>query len=148
MSDSLAATLNELASEIIGLGIDTVSVQRIEKMIVQYGDRFIDRVFTETEKSYCGAYKESSERFAGRWAAKEAVVKALGVGLAQGVCWKEIEIDARSHGAPKVRLTGMAEQVCMQLDVSQVLVSISHCSGRCIANAFAVKNTKDPVEDS
>ena len=145
MSDSLAATLNKFATDVIGLGIDTVSVQRIDKMIVQYGERFLDRVFTDNEKSYCRTYTQSVERFAGRWAAKEAVLKALGVGIAQGVCWKEIEIDAGADGAPSVRLAGTAGQFSLDSGVSRVLVSISHCSGHCVANAFAIRHTKEPA---
>lgn len=143
MSDSLAATLNDFATDVFGLGIDTVSVQRIENMIAQYGDRFIERIFTEDEQSYCRTYTRSGERFAGRWAAKEAVLKALGVGLAQGICCKEIEIVAGADGAPSVRLAGTAEQVRLHRGVSRVLVSISHCSGHCVANAFAVGGKRD-----
>ncbi|MEM6692876.1 MAG: holo-ACP synthase [Planctomycetota bacterium] len=148
MSDPLAATLNELASNVIGLGIDTVRVERIDKMIDQYGDRFIDRVFTENEKAYCRTYTESSERFAGRWAAKEAILKSLGVGFSLGVCWKEIEVDAGTDGAPTVRLTGMAEQICLQRGASEVLASISHCSGYCVANAFAVRKSIETARDA
>ena len=76
---------------VVGIGTDIVEVLRIEQMIERHGELFLRRVFTENEVGYCSARKAASQHYAGRWAAKEAVLKALGTGWAQGITWVDIE---------------------------------------------------------
>lgn len=108
---------------ILGLGNDIVEIQRIKSLIAKYPRRFLDRVFTAREQEYCLQRKEPSIHFAGRFAAKEAVVKALGTGFSNGLSWKDFEILPDSNGKPDVFLSPAAKGLC---GGTQLLVSISH----------------------
>src|SRR5947208_416705 len=94
---------------IIGLGLDATDIHRIASTIAQYGDRFFHRIFTETEVAYCSRRRVPAIHFAGRFAAKEAMMKALGTGRTQGVLWRDIEV-VRRGGPPQLRLHGGAER--------------------------------------
>jgi len=108
------------------VGTDICSVERIRKAYERYGERFLDRILTPYEKQYViGRGKRLVESLAGRFAAKEAVGKALGVGL-RGVAWKEIEIGRAASGAPHVILHGRAKKIAQHLQLSQFEISISH----------------------
>ena len=93
---------------ILGIGSDLANIERIEKTIARFGDRFLDRVFTETEKTLAGRRANSAETFAKRWAAKEACSKALGTGLRMGIAWKDMGVVNLPGGQPTLRLTGWA----------------------------------------
>lgn len=108
---------------ILGLGNDIVEIQRIKSLIAKYPRRFIERVFTPREQEYCQKRKEPSLHFAGRFAAKEAVVKALGTGFSNGLTWKDFEILPDANGKPTVFLSPAALALC---EGSSLLVSISH----------------------
>jgi len=88
-----------------GIGTDIIEVKRIEQSIGRYKQRFLDRVFTAKEQTYCQRHKDSSRHFAGRFAAKEAVAKAIGTGLSEGIGWLDIEISNDIKGRPVVRLS-------------------------------------------
>lgn len=121
---------------IIGIGTDIVSVQRIEKAVERFGERFINRVFTEDETSCCDGKKEKAQYLAGRFAAKEAVLKALGTGISNGIWFKDVEV-ARVHGKrPEITLHGKGKEMAESLGVKNIHISISHDGG--IATAFAV----------
>lgn len=121
---------------ILGIGTDIVECLRIAKMIERHGELFVARVYTEHEIRYCAARKAATQHYAGRWAAKEAVLKALGTGWVKGIGWRDVEVQNAPSGAPLVRLRGAARDVLQRLGADRVHLSISHC--RSHATAYAV----------
>ena len=117
------------------LGIDIIQVARIRATLAKFGRRFSRRVLTEHEDRYV---RDRPETFAGRWAAKEAVSKVLGLGV-RGIGWTEIEIERLPTGQPSVRLHRRAEQRAEQLGMSRIAVSISHEAEYAVAIAFGVR---------
>ena len=122
--------------EIIGIGTDIVECLRIARMIERYGELFLNRVYTEREIRYCQARKHAIEHFAGRWAAKEAILKAMGTGRSQGIAWTHIEVRNGQDGRPLVMVCGAAREIAKQRGIGDILVSISHC--RTYATAYAL----------
>jgi holo-[acyl-carrier protein] synthase len=118
-----------------GVGTDIIEIERIKEAIARHGDRFLDRLFTAKEKTYCLRYKDSIPRFAGRFAAKEAVLKAFGTGITQEMTWKEIEILNDKQGKPEVQLSARLRDV---LSVDHIFLSISHCDAYATATAIVV----------
>ena len=121
--------------EVTELGIDIVKVDRIRATMARFGERFSKRVLTAGERRYV---RDRPETFAGRWAAKEAVSKVLGLGV-RGIGWTEIEIERLPTGQPSVRLYGRAAQRAEQLGMARIAVSISHESEYAVAVAFGVR---------
>jgi holo-[acyl-carrier protein] synthase len=117
------------------LGIDIIKVDRIAHTIERFGERFSRRVLTDAERRYV---RNRPENFAGRWAAKEAVSKVLGLGV-RGVGWTEIEIERLPTGQPNVRLNGRAARRAEQLGMGRIAVSISHEAEYAVAVAFGVR---------
>jgi len=111
---------------IVGLGIDIAEINRIETAIRRYGEHFLHRLFTPAEIEYCEGYKNRYERYAGRFAVKEAAMKALGTGWRRGVRWKDIEVTREPGGKPSLRLTGRAAEIAAELGVRNIAVSITH----------------------
>lgn len=130
-----------------GIGVDIVCCDRIRRLLMDHGPRFRQRIFTPEEISYCESFADPVERFAGRWAAKEAVAKALGTGFTRGVCWREIEVVSLPSGKPTVILHGGAALLCDSA-ADDVQVSISHCSGLCIAFAVWCRAGSNSPNDS
>lgn len=93
---------------VIGLGNDLVNIDRIDRSISKYGQRFIDRIFTSVEQEYCNGKATRISNYAKRFAAKEACAKALGTGFAKGVFWRDVGVVRDAHGRPQLRLTGGA----------------------------------------
>lgn len=124
---------------IIGLGTDIVEIVRIGQMIQRHGELFLNRVYTPAEIRYCQRRKECYQHFAGRWAAKEAVMKTLGTGLARGVSWKDIEVCTTKTGQPKLNIKGGARDHAEQMGVDEILITISHCRAYATATAIAVQ---------
>jgi holo-[acyl-carrier protein] synthase len=122
---------------ILGTGIDIVECLRIAHMIEQHGELFITRVYTDGEIEYCRARKAAMQHYAGRWAAKEAVLKALGTGWRRGISWRDIEVLNDRQGAPTVALHGGALEVCDTAGIRQMHLSISHCRSHAVAYAIA-----------
>jgi len=118
------------------LGIDIIRVERIRRTLERFGSRFSDRVLTRAEQRYV---RDRPPTLAGRWAAKEAVSKVLGLGV-RGIGWKEIEIERMPTGQPAVRLHGRAERRATQLGMSRVAVSISHEAEYAVAIAFGIRS--------
>ncbi len=118
------------------VGIDLIEVNRIEATIARYGDRFLTRVFTESELAYC---RGQPHQLAARFAAKEAVSKALGVGIqhADGVAWHEVEIVSGKRGKPSVQLTGRAAQRAAEIGLHTFALSLSHTREHAIAMIVA-----------
>ena len=111
---------------IVGTGIDIAEPQRIRQAVERYGGRFLDRVFTAREISYCERKRNKWERYAARFAAKEAAFKALGTGWRGGVRWREVEVSNEPSGKPTLKLTGTAGELASGLHVQQVSLSITH----------------------
>ncbi len=121
---------------ILGIGIDMVKVSRIEKLIARRGHSFLDRVFTKEEQDYCLPHKMAHVHFSGRFAVKEALLKALGTGLGDGISWKEIATLRQDSGQPEVILSGRARQVADEKGVSSVFSSITHDHDYAIAQVI------------
>src|SRR5205814_3148563 len=117
------------------LGIDIIKVQRIRDTLARVGSRFSGRVLTPTEQRYV---RDRPETLAGRWAAKEAVSKVLGLGV-RGIGWREIEIERLPTGQPAVRLHGRAATRAGQLGMERIAVSISHEADYAVAVAFGIR---------
>jgi holo-[acyl-carrier protein] synthase len=126
--------------EIVGIGTDIVECLRIGRMVEQYGELFLERVFTEREIRYCQTRKRSIEHFAGRWAAKEAIFKCLGTGWSRGMAWTEVEVRNEPDGRPRVHMCGAAKDIAQGLRVSDILLSISHCRAYATAYAIAIRS--------
>lgn len=107
-----------------GIGNDIISVERIKGVIERHGSRFLNKVFTKQEQAYCCGYKESARHFAGRFAAKEAIVKALGIGFRYGITWLDIEIINDRDGKPEVFCSPKLQEL---VGDSRIMLSISHC---------------------
>ncbi len=118
---------------ILGIGNDIIEINRIKASIERYQQRFLDRIFTIREQEYCLSRKEPSLHFAGRFAAKEAIAKALGTGFSQGLNWLDIEICHELHGRPYASLSPKAMAL---FDSPLLCLSISHCHQ--YATAFAI----------
>ena len=126
--------------EIVGIGTDIVECLRIGRMIEHHGELFLNRVFSDREIRYCQARRRAMEHFAGRWAAKEAILKCLGTGWRRGLCWTEIEIRNDPDGKPTVHLCGAAKEVAQTLLIADIHLSISHCRAYATAYAVAVRD--------
>lgn len=122
--------------EILGIGTDIIECPRIGRMIEQHGELFLRRVYTEREIGYCQARKHAIEHFAGRWAAKEAILKAIGTGWSKGICWTDLEVRNKPSGAPTVLVRGGAKDAALARGIGDILISISHC--RTYATAYAL----------
>jgi holo-[acyl-carrier protein] synthase len=119
------------------LGIDIIKVDRIRGSIERFGERFSRRVLTPSEQRYV---RMRPETFAGRWAAKEAVSKVLGLGV-RGIGWRDIEVERLPTGQPSIRLHGRAAARAEQLGMDRIAVSITHESDYAVAIAFGVRTT-------
>ena len=123
---------------IIGLGTDIIECERIARMLTRHGERFTNHVYTDEEVRYCSGKKVTEQHFAGRWAAKEAVLKAFGTGWIAGIAWRDVEIVIQPGGKPAVRLHRGAAEKAAELGIAEVLISISHCKSHATATAIAV----------
>lgn len=121
---------------VVGIGTDIIECDRIAQMIEKHGESFIQRVFTADEIDYCGRHRTADQHYAGRWAAKEAVLKVLGTGWAKGIQWTDVEVVRDVSGAPSIRLQNRALEIAMERGIREVLITISHC--KAFATAFAV----------
>lgn len=120
-----------------GTGIDIIEVSRIKKSMDRYAGRFEERIFTPQEIEYCRSQADPGKHFAGRFAAKEAVLKSLGTGMAQGIFWKDMEILNQESGAPVLQFSGAAKAIFNSLNLKNVHISISHDKLYAIAHAVA-----------
>ena len=123
---------------IIGIGTDIVEIDRIRSMLERHGAHFSHRCFTPAELEWADRQRDSAVRIAGRWAAKEAVVKALGTGFIEGMTFHDIEILPLHTGQPTVKLTGRAAEIASQLGILRVHITISHARNYATATAIGV----------
>jgi holo-[acyl-carrier protein] synthase len=124
--------------DILGIGTDIVECLRIRRMIEKHGELFLTRVFTHRELRYCQRSKNSTEHFAGRWAAKEAVLKCLGTGWSKGLCWTDIEVANDPAGKPAAKLHAATAEHARAMGIRDVMISISHCRAYAVAYALAL----------
>ena len=120
---------------IIGLGIDATDIPRIVGTIERYGQRFLERIFTEGEIAYCMRRREPAIHFAGRFASKEAAMKALGTGHSQGVLWRDVEV-VRGGGPPQLRLHGGAARRFAAMGGRSSLLTITHSDALAMAQVL------------
>jgi holo-[acyl-carrier protein] synthase len=120
---------------IIGLGFDATDIPRVSEVLGRYGERFLRRVFTEGEIDYCKRRRDPAPHFAGRFAAKEACMKALGTGHSRGVLWQDIEV-LRTDGPPQLRLHGGAERRATEMRLLRSLLTITHSEALAMAQVI------------
>jgi len=121
---------------IVGLGLDVAEVDRIEAAITRHGEPFIQRVYTPREVEYCERFKNKFERYAGRFAAKEAAMKALGTGWSRGVRWQDIEVVRAISGKPSLHLDGVARQIAGAMGVRNIALTITHSGNLALAQVI------------
>ena len=121
---------------IVGMGIDVAEVPRIQAVIESQKERFLRRVFTPEEAAYCEQFKNKYERYSGRFAVKEAAMKALGTGWSRGVRWVDLEIVRMRGGRPTLVLKGEARKIADALGVKNIVVSITHTEAQAIAQVI------------
>jgi holo-[acyl-carrier protein] synthase len=121
---------------IVGTGIDIAEVPRIAASIERFGDRFLRRVFTEGEIRYCESKANRAERYAARFAAKEAAMKALGTGWNHGVRWRDVEVCRQPGGRPTITFHGTAAEFAAKLGAARVALSLTHTAEHAIAQVI------------
>jgi len=123
-----------------GTGVDIIQISRIQKSLEKYAQRFEERVFTRREIDYCRSRPEPFKHFAARFAAKEAVLKSLGTGMAEGITWKDLEILTLESGQPALNITGRCREICESLNLKGIHISMSHDNLYAVAQAVAETN--------
>jgi holo-[acyl-carrier protein] synthase len=121
---------------IVGLGVDIAEVERVKGAIERHGEVFLRRVYTAREREYCERFKNKFERYAGRFAAKEAAMKALGTGWGRGVRWVDVEVVREKGGRPTIALAGEAKNVAERLGVKYIALSITHTETQAFAEVI------------
>jgi len=121
---------------IVGLGLDITEVDRIRAAIDRHGRAFLERIFTPAEIAYCERHRNHAERFAGRFAAKEAAMKALGTGWARGVRWVDIEVVREPSGKPTLNLSGATREIADRLGVTNIALTITHSGNTALAQVI------------
>ena len=132
---------------ILGIGTDLAEVGRIRHSITQFGDRFLHRIYTEKERAYASSKANAAERFAARFAAKEAGMKAIGTGWRHGVTWKDFEVVNERSGRPALMLSGVAREVADRLGVSRVSISLTHTQDMAFAVVILEDASVSPPEE-
>jgi holo-[acyl-carrier protein] synthase len=121
---------------IVGLGIDIAEIDRMQAAIERHGEPFLKRLFTPAERTYCERHRNKYERYAGRFAAKEAAMKALGTGWRRGVRWIDIEIVRHPSGKPTIELRGAAGEFATRLKVKNITLTITHSGNTALAQVI------------
>jgi holo-[acyl-carrier protein] synthase len=121
---------------IVGTGIDIAEVPRIRQSLERFGDRFLKRIYTAGEIRYCDLKANRVERYAARFAAKEAAMKALGTGWSHGVRWRDCEVSRMPGGRPTINFHGKAGEIAARLGVKNTALSISHTEEQAIAQVI------------
>lgn len=121
---------------IVAIGIDMIEIARIVEIFARRGERFLNRVFTEAEKEYCERRASKMASYAARFAAKEAAMKALGTGWAEGVAWRDVEVISATNGSPSIQLHGRALERMRELNVTRAHVSLTHTNDLAMAEVI------------
>ncbi len=128
---------------ILGHGIDLVECSRIAKVLENHGQRFLDRVLTPAERELADTYKNPIPFIAGRWAAKEAILKMIGTGWRGKIAWRDMEILPDELGQPVATLTGETARIAEVKGIKRVLLSITHTDHHAAASAIGIADGKD-----
>ena len=129
--------------QIVAHGIDLVDFPRVEEMVKRHSDRFIKRIFTAAEQKYAEGNRNQIQTLAGRFAAKEAVLKLVGTGWRGKIAWTDIEVVNNPAGQPEVRLSGEVEKIAKRLGIKRISLSITHTANFAIASAVALTETDE-----
>ncbi len=121
---------------IVGMGVDIAEVGRIQAAIEKRGAAFLQRIYTQKEIAYCERFKNKFERYAGRFAVKEAAMKALGTGWRHGVRWVDLEVVREKSGRPTLMMAGEAAKIASRLGVKNIAVSITHTAEQALAQVI------------
>jgi holo-[acyl-carrier protein] synthase len=121
---------------IVGMGVDIVEVARVEAAIRRRGRAFLERVFTPREITYCERHRDKFERYAARFASKEAAMKALGTGWRRGVRWRDLEVTNLPSGKPTLELSGRSKELANELHVRNITLSITHSGSFALAQVI------------
>jgi holo-[acyl-carrier protein] synthase len=124
------------AQVIVGLGLDIAEIDRIQAALTRHGAPILERLYTPAEVAYCESFRGKFERYAGRFAAKEAAMKALGTGWRFGVRWRDIEVVREPTGKPSLRLHGVAGEVAKRLGVKNISLTITHSGNLALAEVI------------
>jgi holo-[acyl-carrier protein] synthase len=111
---------------VVGLGTDLIEIARIQESLDRFGERFMEKIFTEGEIAYCQRKRQAAESFASRFAAKEAAAKALGTGISRGITWKEIEVRREAGERPTLHLNGRAAERAAAMGIRHLQLSLTH----------------------
>lgn len=131
---------------ILGHGIDIVETDRIRRLVEEHGERFLERVYTVDELAYCALnMKRYYEHLAGRFAAKEAVLKVLGTGWRGGIAWTDVEVLKEPSGQPRIRLHGECKRIAEEMGIAHWHLSISHITTHATASAIGLRGDRGPV---
>ena len=125
--------------QIVGIGTSVVECVRLGRLIEAHGERFLERVFTPREVRQCRAGRGPTERFAGQWAAKEAILKCLGIRAGRAFRWADVEVRSDAGGVYRVYVGGVAKDRVERQRVADILVTIAHCRTHATAYAVAVQ---------
>jgi holo-[acyl-carrier protein] synthase len=121
---------------VVGLGLDIAEIDRIEAAIARHGAPILERLYTSSEVAYCESHRNKFERYAGRFAAKEATMKALGTGWRRGVRWRDIEVIREPSGKPSLSLKGAAKRIAEELGVNNISLTITHSGNLALAEVI------------
>ena len=121
---------------IVGLGLDIAEIDRIEAAITRHGAPILERLYTPAEVAYCESHRNKFERYAGRFAAKEAAMKALGTGWRRGVRWRDIEVTREASGKPSLALKGVAKRIAEGLGAKNISLTITHSGNLALAEVI------------
>jgi holo-[acyl-carrier protein] synthase len=124
--------------KIFGIGIDVIEVERIEDAVRDFGDKFLERIFTASERVYCQRQQRPAIHYAARWAAKEAVSKAFGTGIGQELGWQDMEVCRRDSGEPEIILHGRGQAFAEANGIRQIKISLTHAKSYAAANAVVL----------
>ena len=130
-----------------GIGVDMLEIERMER-VLRRRPNFARRVFTDEERAYCERCARPAEHYAARFAAREAVVKALGTGFSDGVSFRDVSVGRDDSGRPRAILSGRAAQIAQERGIREIALSISHTRDVAVANAIAVTDDVRPAPDS
>jgi holo-[acyl-carrier protein] synthase len=134
--------------QVLGLGIDIVEIPRVRSLYERYSQRFLERIFTLPERARSRQLRDPVPFLSGRFAAKEAILKALGTGLSGGISWQDLYIVREPSGAPRVYLAGKAYERAERLGLGQILVSISHGREHAVAQALGLAGNSEALRYS
>ena len=125
-------------SRVLGIGVDIVETASIQSSLARFGDRFLKRVFTQSERDYCDSMPFPARHYGARFAAKEAISKAFGTGIGAQIGWRDIEVTRSETGKPSIQLHGSASALAETLGILDAQISLSHSDNYSVASAILI----------